>query len=385
MELFVISLVVIILWAAAAHYLFPQRITFQESLIKGAITSVLGMCFLFAMYYKDMGDTAIVNGYVTGKERVRVSCSHSYSCNCYTTCSGSGQNRTCTRRCSTCYEHSHDVDWRVYTTVGNLEIARVNRQGTKEPKRWTDVVINEPAASYDSYINYIKASPGSLFSMNQMESDKTKYGNLIPTYPKIFDYYRVNRVLQMGVNYPEAAVLNSALNDALRHLGAKKQVNIVVVFANTNDPKYRFALERAWVGGKKNDVIVVIGMEKNATLLWTDVITFGKNSGNEYLAVVLRDEIRDLAKRQQLSHAPLLADSIVSTITAHFKRKQMEDFKYLQEDYSPSIGSIWGFIIFQLVLLTGMTIFFYNYEIDGGYVRNHRFPTIRRRHGSYYN
>lgn len=88
-------------------------------------------------------DVELLNGYVTGKERDVVSCSHSYECMCYYTesCSGSGTSRSCTRtrHCSTCYEHSYDVDWDVHTTVGNLTIDRIDRQGLDQPPRWTAV------------------------------------------------------------------------------------------------------------------------------------------------------------------------------------------------------------------------------------------------------
>ena len=117
---------------------------------------------------------------------------------------------------------------------------------------------------------------------------------------------------------------------------------------------------------KKNDVIILFGMDDERKLSWTDVITFGKNSGNEMLAVLLRDEIRGLAERQQFGNATMLSGIITKTIANSFKRKQMKDFEYLKDDYSPSGNAIMGFVIFQIILLTGMTIFFCSHELQHG-------------------
>lgn len=366
MAIFFINLIVVILWAAAVHLIFRNKITFKEALVQAGVATVISIMVIAAIYHKDMGDTAIINGQVTGKERVRVSCGHSYQCNCYTTCSGSGKTRSCTRHCSTCYEHSYDVDWRVYTSVGNLEIDRIDRQGTHEPPRWTAVAIGEPASNTQSHINYVKAAPQSLFSMNNLESDAAKYGNMIPNYPKIYDYYRINRVLQVGTTYPKAKELNDDLNMALRTLGAAKQVNINVIFVETTDTQYRYALERSWLGGKKNDVTVILGLDNTGTFSWVDTMTFGKNSGNEMLAVLMRDRIKELATNQQFSNPDMLSEVMVKTITSDFHRKEMKDFEYLKEDYSPSDTAIIWFVIIQLLVLTVTTIFFYHFELERG-------------------
>jgi hypothetical protein len=107
-------------------------------------------------------------------------------------------------------------------------------------------------------------------------------------------------------------------------------------------------------------------MDNDRKLSWTDVVTFGKNSGNEMLAVLLRDEIRGLSERQQFGNASMLSAVITKTVANSFTRKQMKDFEYLKEDYSPSSNAIMGFVIFQIILLTGMTIFFYNFDLQRG-------------------
>lgn len=358
MLIFIILLIVVIIWSVGAHLLFPNKISIKEMLVKAAITTVVGGGILLGIYYGDMYDTAVINGSVVSKSKDTVSCSHSYSCNCYTSCTGTGASRSCTQQCSTCYEHSWDYDWNVVTTVGKMEISRIDRQGVSTPPRWSAVTIGEPASNTESYVNYVLASPASLFTMAQQDNDVRKWAGMLPVYPRVYDYYRYNRVVQVKASYPKAEELNTLLNNDLRTLGAEKQVNIIVVFVGTTLPEYRYALERSWVGAKKNDVVVIMGMDAG-TLSWVDTITFGKNAGNEMLTIQLRDNIKTIAAQQQFGNPLVLGSAITSTIKNHFHRKSMEDFKYLKDDYRPSNVAIAGFVIFQILLLMFMTVYFY--------------------------
>ena len=362
MALLGISLIMILAWAGLTHFCFPQKIVFKESLLQSSIATIFAVVVIGGLYYTDMKDFSIINGHITDKKSVKVSCSHSYDCFCYESCSGSGENRSCHEVCQTCYEHDYDVDWRVFSTVGTWNINRVNRQGTKMPPRWDAVVIGEPASNVVANINYIKAAPDSLFR----DSDKSitqQFANLIPKYPKIFDYYRFNRIIELGVKYPEATELNNRLSLELRELGPAKQVNILVFFVNTPDPNYRYAIEREWLGGKKNDVIVLFGIDNDAKMLWTDIITFGRNSGNELLSIKLKDNITQLVNDEQFTSAEMLSNAIIRVVSTDFKRKEMKNFEYLKDDYSISMKALFWYIGLQLIILLGTTILFYHKDI----------------------
>ena len=48
-----------------------------------------------------------------------------------------------------------NYDWVVKTAIGErIEIQRVDRQGVREPARWTSVQMNEPTSRTHSYENY---------------------------------------------------------------------------------------------------------------------------------------------------------------------------------------------------------------------------------------
>src|SRR5580698_7591447 len=149
-------------------------------------------------------DTETWNGRVVSKRSEHVSCEHSYDCNPYPChCDKKGNCSTCYH---TCYEHSYDVDWEVFSSNGEeFEIARVDRQGTREPGRWTRVEMGEPTSKVHDYENYIKASPDSMFRRQGLTGRYVEM-KVLPEYPQdIYDYYRINRVLGVQMTLPDVA------------------------------------------------------------------------------------------------------------------------------------------------------------------------------------
>lgn len=289
--------------------------------------------------YRNDSDVQIINGQVVSKQMQRVSCSHSYSCNCHTSCSGSGKHRHCSTHCSTCYEHSFDQDWNVYTTVGPVRINRLDRRGMQEPPRWTAVLIGEPAAATVSYTNYIKAAPESLF--HKVASHRYR----VPEYPtNIQDYYRYNRVVSVNTSLPFAKDLNDTLNYELRKLGPYKQVNIVSVFT-TYDQNFGSVLEQEWLGGKKNDVVVVVGLYSDLkTIRWVKVFSWSKSSLVNYQ---IEDGLRTMKTFEISNYLAVVTASIKDS----FIRRPMSDFQYLEDAVEPPDWAIFTSIIIALLIV----------------------------------
>lgn len=312
-----------------------------------AIAVGVGILLTLATFYLGKAgrtwDTEILNGQVTGKNSERVSCEHSYSCNCRQVCSGSGSSRSCSTHCDTCYEHSYDIDWNVQTTVGELTIDRVDRQGTKQPPRWTVVQSGQPVAKPHSYTNYVKAVPESVFHFVSADT-KQKFASLIPQYPiDIYDYHYVDRVLAVKTSIPDIKVWNSDLALMLRNLGPQKQANIVIVFVNATDPTYEYALRDAWVGGKKNDIIVIVGTTAYPNIDWVRIISW---SSNQLFNVKLRDDLQELGKVDRIPFMQIVQDNT----TQLFKRKSMKEFKYLDAEIDPPT---WAIVMLLVVLIGG--------------------------------
>ena len=128
----------------------------------------------------------------------------------------------------------------------------------------------------------------------------------------------------------------------LKTLGPSHEVNAVIVFAKTDDPNYFHALQDAWINGKKNDVVLVVGVDRfDKAPLWVDVMALTKNS---LFQVKLADRIRALDRLTPEAVVPAMAD----TIRSDFKRRPMADFKYLEAEIDPPAWLMWltmGFIL----------------------------------------
>lgn len=357
--IFLLVLFPALLVSLVAKFYFHHSINWKEFGIQVAICTFLVASLYAAGYGHKMHDVQILSGKITDKKKTWVSCEHSYQCNCSTSCSTDSQgNQSCSTVCQTCYEHSNDWDWRVHNDVdGSFNIDRIDRRGVNEPPRFTAVKIGEPYATSSSYVNYVKAVPESLFNTAAM--NQPQFASKIPKYPEVYDYYRINRVITVGVPIADLAQWNAYLSEKMVTLGKRKQANVNIVFVNTPDQTYRYALEAAWLGGKKNDVTVIIGMTTPGKFDWVDTITFGGNAGNSLMTVLMRDRIMALT---DIGHKSVI-DTAVATVTEKFDRKPMKDFEYLKSSIIPPDWCIYTALIVGLILSIGCSIFFHRNEV----------------------
>jgi hypothetical protein len=337
------AILLIIVWMIAMK-IFPHTVTWKEGLISLGVQMVIVSAITFGSMYGQGSDTQILNGEVTKKVREEVSCSHSYDCNCYNSCSGSGSSRTCTRICQTCYEHSYDVDWDVYSNIGGLTIDRVDRQGLKEPRRWADVKIGDPFSREVGYYNYIKASPFSIF--NKSELDKI---TAVPPYLAVYDYYKINRVINFGSPYKPTNELNDLLNNTLKVLGPEKKVNVVVVLHNKGN-LFSEVLRTKQLGGKINDVTVVIDVDKDGVFNHVAVFSWSKN---DLVNVSLRDALLDIGKWDAVA----MNGVIGYNINRYYERRNIEEFRYLDDEVEVPTWAVWMLIVFGLVFPFGAVAF----------------------------
>ena len=351
-------------------YAFNRKIEWQ--FLVGSIA--IGLAISAGAFYAGKAgktlDVEVWNGEVTGKEQVQVSCSHSYSCNCTTstTCSGSGSNRSCSTStsCQTCYEHSHDYDWVVHSNIGDVDIDRVDRQGVHTPGRWAAVQKGEPFAKEHMYTNYIKGAPESVLNVAQhLASKPAQFANMIPAYPHhVQDYYRLNRALTVGVPVPDLQQWSNDISTMLKQLGPQKQANVITVFVNTADPSYEYALRSAWLGGKKNDIVVIIGTTEYPKIDFIRVMSW---TDKEIFKVKLRDTLQEM----ETIDREKFIEAIRLTTLEDFKRKSMKDFEYLDNEIDPPDWVV----ILAVILLVAINggLFFYTRNVATVYGRSYRF------------
>lgn len=335
-----------LLFVMLAKFLWNKDICGKEMAVHFGAAIIISLVCLGLSYtggmFKVM-DTEILNGYVTSKYSQKVSCGHQYQCG-QTCTSDSKGNQTCVP--IYCDEHNYDVDWNVETTVGNLEIDRVDRQGVDEPPRFSKVSLGEPASVTHSTKNYLLAQEDSLFYVDPKVSEK--YKDKLPKYPEVYDYYRFNHVINLTKqNTDSYSVL---IQDKLKKMGAEKQVNLIVVVTNESQDFYK-ALMASWSGGKKNDVILVYGL-KDDKIVWFNSTSFADGMNNKELHAKLRQE----------ALGEVLSMSVVNTqlneINKSFNRLPNEEFQYIVDSLEPSTGTLVFFSLLSLIASVLVGLYF---------------------------
>ncbi len=328
-----------IAWLLFSKYWLNNSITFAEVLI-GAVLISLSASMLYSIgSFNLTEDQEIWNGKITEKIREKVSCEHGYRCNC----SSSGSIESC----STCYKHGYDIDWILHTTAGDIAISRVDYQGLNTPPVWEKAYLSEPASIIKHYQNYIQAVPSSLFNDENFEIEE-RFKALIPSYP-IYTHgvYHLNHVIAVDVYRVDTPRWNDMMAEMLKKLSPQKEVNVLVVFVNTQDPAYLQSLQKTWSNGNKNDVILVIGSTHYPDIDWVDVISW---TPSELFKVKLRDEISAIGKIDPALIIPAIEKRVIQS----FIRLQMSHYEHLiNEIVPPEEFRLW----IWLVLLLGPVIY----------------------------
>jgi hypothetical protein len=356
---------------------YMDDITWGQSVGASAVGLLISGLIMWGAFTAGKGsktaDTEIWNGEITNKHRVEGSYVESYSCNCHTVCSGSGKNESCSQQCDTCYEDHYTVKWNCNSNIGNFTINSEDWTSRRvyslpDPRRWTIINRGDPVAAARSYTNYIKAVPESLFRPTSSEV-QAKFAGKIPPYPiDVYDFYHVDRVLPVGVSIPDLPYWNAKLSEALKKLGPAKEANAVIVITNIDDSNYYFALQDAWLNGKKNDIILVIGAPKfPAKAAWVRVMALTQE---DMFQIKLRDEI--------LALDSLTADNVIDTLSnvaySNFKRKHMKDFAYLEAEIDPPGWVMALCVIFIVAAYAG----FWFYTVRNGQFNRYGLPSFRK-------
>lgn len=342
-------LIIPVVISSIVLWYFRGEVTLGEFFMQiGAIVFVLTLG-LGTCYWNSTSDTELLNGQVESKERLRVSCSHSYSCNCYTTTSTDSQGHTTTtEHCSTCYEHSYDVEWKVNSNIGeSLYIDTVDRQGIVMPPRWGEVFVGQPYSAEHTYTNYILANPDSV--LLGTKGDLERFGKQVPDYPRVHDYYKADHFINVGVPNIDFTTWNWLMNEKAKVLGPIKKVNPILITVNTADPTYAYAFRDKWVGGKKNDAVILIGSTDGNTIRWVDVVSW---TPEKIYNIKLRDRILALGslhKRDDIVHA------IQEETTRSFVKMEMSNYKYLTANFQPSSTSMIVLFFLGLALSGGLS------------------------------
>ena len=350
----------------------PETISWRETALHVFAAAIIAGVSAAVVYRQNVDDVEIWNGRVVKKEMNEVSCEHFHSCNCKQKCSGSGKNRSCREECEKCPDHRADYDWIITTSNHEkIEIDREDRQGKIEPTRYSRVKIGEPTAREHHYKNYLLANPDSVLQLQISEAERQKYQDVIPVHPNVFDYYRSTQFLPVQINSFVSGEWNQKLSQINADLGARKQVNIIIIVTSLPSDFFR-VLRAEWKGGKKNDVVVVIGTQENFSPRWVETMAWSVDGG---FGTRMRQAIMDLSS---VNDSANVLPVIASVVEKHYQRKPMKDLEYLAESIQPSTSQWVGCGLIMLLCSLGLIRFFHRESVFGDEKPKHYFKFSKR-------
>jgi hypothetical protein len=354
-----------------------EEFSWGEFVCLGFLVPLLSTPFVMSGYYfsTDLRDTEIMNGYIA-----RAEYEEEYTTETTSTDSDGKETK------STTY---HSPQWWIYTSNElGLRTERVKTDATvfaglaqlfgnkREEDRTHlnqisigdgDVWITDfdgvfahqiPTAVEHEFVNYVKATDNILKVSGAMSG----YEQYLIPYPRVhagahgaIDF---DRVIAMGSNVPTSWMtdIDRQLDRVLMTMGKRKQVNVIVYFAAANQGFFQ-ALEESWCLGKKNDVIVVIGMKQWPTVDWVQVMAWTDHK-------IFIEELKECV----LTMGPLegkaeefvgrVVGCIEGTKGEGYERKPMSDYDYLVAD----IGLPWwadlGVTLIGCLLISPFVVFF---------------------------
>ena len=296
-----------------------------------------------------MADIEIWNGEIVSKERIHDTYEQSYECGCTTDSKGN-------QSCSTCYETHYTVEWKAFSNIEDFRINKLDRTSRRvydepDPPFYATIQKGDPVAVKKRYKNYIKAVPESI--LRPTPSDlKAKYASSIPAYPiGVYNHYNLDRVVPVGVNVPNLHEWNKALAQKLKTLGPMFQANVVLVLTKFDDPNYFYALQDAWLNGKKNDIVVVMGVPYfPAKPTWVNIMALTKT---DLFQVQLRDALLDL----ETLDPTVVVNTIDKQVRANFKRRSMKEFQYLESEIDPPVWLVSTTVVAIIVAYIGFWVY----------------------------
>jgi hypothetical protein len=215
-----------------------------------------------------------------------------------------------------------------------------------------------PTTVEHEYINYVTAAKSNVIHTKVSPQDiaiMEKEAKL-STYPKLYtDKYGTTKLFRVidDTNLSNKKVLTKELDMFSAINGKRKQVNPIIYITN-QDRTFKAYLEAYWNKGKKNDVTLILGVDKKGKVLWSDVIAWTNNTDfivdcqNSFKGMNVSKEAKKITQK--------LAELIVSG----YERKPMKEFEYLKENIT--IEWYWQLLVVlgNIVLSFFITRYFLN-------------------------
>jgi hypothetical protein len=297
-------------------------------------------------------------------------------------CSGSGTKKICTTIYKTRKDY-HSPYWEITSSSGNtlsIESGEFKQAEQKYGSRFTSVyhsgkcsygdgnsyVVSPteiiPFVSSSEEVNYVKAvnNIARADTLPQKIEMYKKQGQLLE-YPSLmmgeYGSRTIQRVLVAKGVLVSTSKLDRKIQDFASDVGSFKQINPMIYIVSGQNREFVSVLKAYWVNGAKNDSILVLNVDKNGIVEWSDVIAWTKNTN------FLVDNTK-IYKGLNIND-PQLFELYYNQIMRNWVRTPMKEFKYLSSNIDLSFTIELSLILVNLILSVVAFWFFMNSETFG--------------------
>ena len=323
---------------------FRSTFTLKEFLLSESIVAVVLVVAFLLGRWGALQDTEVWNGHITAKPSGSQHCCHCRQvCDtCYrnvTDSEGNSRQESYDCNCREVCDHTRDYWWALDVSTGDrISVDRCEPRQSRVPAAWTNARIGEPAAVEKTYTNYLLADPDSVFDHRDPDADYSD----VPTPPRVHSLYRIDSAINIGTRMP-LQTYNTGLMEINDTLGHKKQAHIVVVATTKRDPAWALHMEEAWLHGKKNQVVFVLGAPDGDRIEWAHVFSFS-NVG------ALQIRARGGMPGMSLTDHETVLDFVFDAVDEDFHRTPMAEYEYLASAAKPPF---WLMVLLYILGLGG--------------------------------
>jgi len=318
----------------------------------------------------DIWDTNYFNGKVASSTYYeewdeKVTYTETYSC-------GTSKNpRTCTRT-KTRIDH-HPAYYQIKTNLGEsisisrgeylqakrefgtkfVNISRSNQvsygDGDKYVSHPNKIIPTSVGHTYENLVAVAKDNVIHTKVPKEEIQQLVKVG-VLREYPILYEgkygETKLNRIIDTTGRIKNPNKQLEILNHITTRVGITKQANpiLYIVDSEKYDRSFKDALSQYWKMGKKNDVTLVLGVDKKGNVQWSDVICFTNNTD---FIIDMGNAFKDIS-----INSPTVLTKLEYHINKSYIRKPMKEFEYLKENIT--LEWYWQLLIFiGNVILSG--------------------------------
>jgi hypothetical protein len=312
----------------------------------------------------------------------RVPCRHPIYCTRTYPCGSAKSPRTCTSTYVCGHVHAYDVDYHpeYWTKEDNYKkeydishsefiylrklfatnqyFVELNRDyhsidGDAYSTNWAGEPERSSVITKEgSYTNKIRASH-SVFKFEDITEKEVAKWSLYE-YPEVSDY-KQKVVLGKKVD----GRTERKLQYINGYYGPKKQFKLFVLFFKNQSMDVVNKQRSYWEGGNKNEFVVCIGVDNSGRFEWVDAFSWMSKPALEV-------EVEEFISRTEDVKLKKFADWLPGQVAAHWKRRDFNDFEYLQMELTET--QLWWIMIILMIYNIAMSVWVINNESENKFI-----------------